>query len=58
MMSVYSQTDAKVVKAACNHYGMNVHKHLTMGDKLMLCHYTGLSMSLVCRALTNIRKHS
>lgn len=55
-MSAYSYADAIVVKAACEKYGMNLHKHLTMGDKLILCNYTGLSLSLVCRAITNIRK--
>ena len=55
-MHVFQYTDAKVVKAACERYGFDWNKHMTMCDKLILKEYTGLSLSLVCRALTNIRK--
>jgi hypothetical protein len=55
-MSVYSETDAKVVKAACKKHNINYNKQVSFDDKATLIHYTGLSLSLVCRALTNIRK--
>lgn len=55
-MSAFSEPDADVVKAACKLHGLNPHNHVTMGDKLILKNHTGLSVSLISRALTNIRK--
>lgn len=57
-MSAFSEPDADVVKAACEKHNINYRKYVCFDDKATLIHYTGLSLSLICRALTAIRKSS
>ena len=55
-LSAYESADKKVVKAACERLGILWKNPVAYTYKSLLSTETGLSISNVERALTNIRK--
>jgi hypothetical protein len=56
-LTIYQSTDARVVKSVCEKFGLNPFTPVSYEDKLGVATYCGLSLRLVEKALTTIRKY-